>query len=64
MADREIFNNWDLQDNRGEEEKNEWERRAFLLTLTEHKILHKIGLDISAGSTVYIGEFRIFKKIS
>ena len=64
VTDWEIFNNWDIQDNTVEDEKNEWERRAFLLTLTEHKILHKIGLDISAGSTLYIGEFRIFKKIS
>lgn len=60
----EISETWHLQHGPGEEKKNEWERRAFLLTLTEHKILHKIGLDISAGSTLYIGEFRIFKKIS
>ena len=55
--------NWDLQHIRDEDKKNEWERLAFLLALTEHKILHKIGLDISAGSSLYIGEFRIFKKI-
>ena len=55
---------WDLQDSGDEGKKNEWERLAFLLKLTEHKILHKIGLDIKAGSTLYIGEFRIFKKTS
>ena len=55
--------NWDLQHIRDEDKKNEWERLAFLLALTEHKILHKIGLDISAGSSLYIGEFRILKKI-
>ena len=55
--------NWDLQHIGDEDKKNEWERLAFLLALTEHKTLHKIGLDISGGSSIYIGEFRIFKKI-
>ena len=37
---------------------------AFSLSLTDHKLLHKIGLEIGKGgsATVFIGEFAIYKK--
>lgn len=36
---------------------------AFSLSLTDHKLLHKIGLEIGKGESVsvFIGEFAIYK---
>ena len=41
-----------------------WQKMAFSLSLTDHKLLHKIGLEIGKGESVsvFIGEFAIYKK--
>ena len=41
-----------------------WQRMAFSLSVTDHKLLHKIGLEIGKGESVsvFIGEFAIYKK--
>ena len=39
-----------------------WQKLAFFNTETDHKVLHKIGLEIEKGVQVYLGEFAIFTK--
>ena len=55
----------DLNINTSTENRNGgWQKMAFSLSLTDHKLLHKIGLEIGKGgsATVFIGEFAIYKK--
>ena len=40
-----------------------WQKLAFFTAAaTDHKVLHKIGLEIENGVQVYLGEFAIFTK--
>ena len=55
----------DLNINTSTENKNGgWHKMAFSLSVTDHKLLHKIGLEIGKGESVsvFIGEFAIYKK--
>ena len=47
-----------------ENRENGWQKMAFSLNVTDHKLLHKIGLEIGKGKSVsvFIGEFAIYKK--
>ena len=60
---------WDLkhqlrttENNKEETGVGGWQKLAFLNTKTDHKVLHKIGLEIEKGVQVYLGEFAIFTK--
>lgn len=54
----------DLNINTSTENENGWQKMAFSLSVTDHKLLHKIGLEIGKGESVsvFIGEFAIYKK--
>ena len=54
----------DLNINTSTETQNGWQKMAFSVGVTDHKLLHKIGLEIGKGErvSVFIGEFSIYKK--
>ena len=43
-----------------EDKNKDWRKVAFFLTVTDHKVLQKIGLENVTGGTFYIGEFAIY----
>ena len=46
-----------------EGDKTGWQKLAFFkAAATDHKVLHKIGLEIENGVQVYLGEFAIFTR--
>ena len=44
-----------------EDQKDKWEPMVFSVDVNDHKVIHKIGLELTNGCKVFIGEFAIYK---
>ena len=44
-----------------EDQTDKWETMVFSVDVNDHKVIHKIGLELTNGCKVFIGEFAIYK---
>ena len=43
------------------DQTDKWETMVFSADVNDHKVIHKIGLELTNGCKVFIGEFAIYK---
>ena len=44
-----------------DDQTDQWESMAFSVAVSEHKVIHKIGLELNNGGNAFIGDFAIYK---
>jgi len=54
-----ICSDWDLKLS---EDKPGWQKLAFLSNETDHKFVHKIGMEIEKGGALFVGQFCLFAR--